>query len=290
MAYSFAQLRNMHPCFSKGEASTGRIHLPVSGECNISCRFCCRSFDHVSERPGVAARLITPEESIEILEKALAVCPDIKVVGIAGPGDTLANDNALDTFRLIGKKYPHLIKCLSTNGLLLDERADDIINVGTDTLTVTVNAVDPETEAKINRGIFYHGKTYTGVESAQILIEHQLSGIRKVSAAGITVKVNTVLIPGINDRHIEEIAKAVSSAGAVIYNIIPLIPQADFADMRAPECAEIDNARRSAGKYIEVFRHCKHCRADAVGVPGKSEYQSLVYFDRIAVKETFSHG
>jgi nitrogen fixation protein NifB len=179
---------------------------------------------------------------------------------------------------------------MSTNGLLLNERADEIIDVGIDSLTVTVNAVDPEIESRLNAYIIYHGKKIEGVEGAKILIENQLAGIKKVADAGITVKVNTVLVPEINGDHIETIAKTVKEAGARIYNIIPLIPQHELKDVKAPVCAEIDEARTRAGKYIDVFRHCQHCRADAVGVPGKSEYGDQIYQRRLKVKETFSHG
>ena len=179
---------------------------------------------------------------------------------------------------------------MSTNGLLLDEKADEVISADIDSLTVTVNAVDPEIEAKLNRGILWHGKHYTGVKAAEILIRNQLAGIRKISAAGITVKVNTVLVIGINDEHIEEIAKTVKAAGASIYNIIPLIPQHELADYPAPTCVQIDGARARAQKYIDVFRHCQRCRADAIGVPGEKDFGDQIWVSRIAHKDTFSHG
>lgn len=290
MSNTYKDLQNSHPCFGGHKNNVGRIHLPVSPGCNIACRFCDRVISDVENRPGVTSKVITPKESIEILDKALKLCPEITVAGIAGPGDTLATDYAIDTFRLIKEKFPKLIKCMSTNGLLLYERADEVIDVGVDSLTVTVNAVDPHIEAKLNKYIIYHGKRYEGVEGAKILIDNQIKGIKKVSLPGITVKVNTVLVPGINDEHIETIAKTVKEAGASIYNIIPLIPQHELKDITAPSCAQIDGARSKASKYIDVFRHCKRCRADAVGIPGKSEFGDQIYQKRIMLKETFSHG
>ncbi len=290
MRNTYRDLQNSHPCFGGQRSNAGRIHLPVCPGCNIACRFCDRVLNDTENRPGVTSKVITPEESIDVLEKALEICPDITVAGIAGPGDTLASDEAIKTFRLIDEKFPQLIKCMSTNGLLLYEKADEIIDVGVDTLTVTVNAVDPEIEAYLNKYIIYHGQKYDGVKGAEILIENQLKGIRKMSAAGITIKVNTVLVPDINGDHIEKIAKTVKEAGANIYNIIPLIPQYELADRKAPVCWEIDMARVRASRYIDVFRHCQHCRADAVGIPGKSEFGDQIYQRRIAGKETFSHG
>lgn len=290
MSNTYKDLQNSHPCFGGHKNNVGRIHLPVSPGCNIACRFCDRAINDIEDRPGVTSKVITPDESLEVLEKALQICPEITVAGIAGPGDTLATDYALETFRKVKERFPNLIKCMSTNGLLLYEKADEVIDAEIDSLTVTVNAVNPEIEAKLNKYIIYHGKRYDGVEAARILIDNQLKGIRKVAAAGITIKVNTVLVPEINGEHIEEIARTVKEAGACIYNIIPLIPQYELADMKAPVCAEIDEARTRASKYIDVFRHCQHCRADAVGVPGQTEYGDQIYQRRLNIKETFSHG
>lgn len=290
MSSEYKDLQKSHPCFGAHKHNVGRIHLPVSYGCNIACRFCNRVVNDVEDRPGVTSKVLSPKESLDVLSKALALCPEITVVGIAGPGDTLATNKAFDTFRLIKAKYPNLIKCMSTNGLLLYEKADELINIGIDSLTITVNAVSPEIGAKLNKYIVYHGVKYKGVDGASRLIRNQLKGIHKVANAGITIKVNTVLVPEINGDHIEEIAKAVKAAGANIYNIIPLIPQAELKESRAPVCAEIDEARITASKHIDVFRHCQHCRADAVGIPGRSEYGDQIYQRRSRVKETFSHG
>ena len=142
---------------------------------------------------------------------------------------------------------------------------------------------------QIISNIVLDGKAYYGEEAAQILIDAQLRGIKKISDLGVLVKVNTVLVPGINDKHIEETARTVKEAGATLYNIIPLIPQHDLSYVMAPTCEQLDNARQEADKYLEVFRHCKHCRADACGIPGKKDLSHLLYGTRNDL-ETFSHG
>lgn len=294
MPISFEELTDKHPCFGRHSASTGRIHLPVCPGCNIACRFCERSINDTENRPGVASCVLKPEETVPLIKKAREIAPEITVAGIAGPGDTLATDYAIETFRIIKREFPDLIKCMSTNGLLLAERADELIELGLDSLTVTVNAVDPEIEAQLNDYIIYHGKKIEGVEGAKILIKNQLEGIKKIADAGITVKVNTVLVPRINGDHIEQIAYKVAEAGAEKYNIIPLIPQAKLKDEKAPDCFEIEAAHVAARQYIELFLHCSRCRADAIGVPGKTEVSRQVYslFARrnLDFKENFSHG
>jgi nitrogen fixation protein NifB len=73
-----------------------------------------------------------------------------------------------------------------------------------------------------------------------------------------------------------------------VYNIIPLIPQHHLAEYPAPTCAQIEEAREKAGAYIDVFRHCQHCRADAIGIPGVSDFSSEIYREK--AEEVFSHG
>lgn len=283
------RIASTHPCLSR-EANTafGRLHLPVSPACNIQCRFCSRTLNKTEQRPGVTAQVLKPEQAVETVKRALELCPEITVAGIAGPGDTLATDAALHTFRLVHEAYPELTLCLSTNGLMLPDYAQALYDVGVRTVTVTVNAVDPEIQKDIISYIVYDGIRYVGREAASILIRRQLEGIRRISSLGTIVKINTVLIPGLNDGHIETIAKTVKEAGADIYNIIPLIPQHEFAGTPAPTCVQIEAARAAAAKYIPIFRHCQHCRADACGIPGKGDLSSRLYGEACA--ETFSHG
>jgi len=291
MALTYEDLKKSHPCFAVGAKNNkGRVHLPVSPGCNINCNFCRRDINDTDNRPGVASGIITPEEAVEVVRKAVALCPDITVAGVAGPGDTLATPYALQTFRLIKKEFPHIIKCMSTNGLLLPDYADDIIEVGIDSLTVTVNAVDPKIQAQICEGIVYRGKRFAGVEAAEVLIQNQLEGIKKVSQSGTTIKVNTVLIPEINAEHVPEVAKTVAAHGAKIYNIIPLIPQHKLSWCSAPGCDLISSTRAEAEVYINVFRHCQRCRADAAGIPGGQDVSGQLYIRPVRLENTFSHG
>ena len=286
----FEKISTLHPCFSgKANMTRGRVHLPVSPSCNIQCRFCKRTFNKSEQRPGVTGELLSPENAAVLVDKALDLCPEITVAGIAGPGDTLATPHALKTFQLIHERRPELILCLSTNGLLLERYAQDLYDAGVRTVTVTVNAVDADILKNICGGIVLDGQRLQGEEAAQILIDAQKRGIEKMSRLGAVIKINIVLIPGINDHHIGEIAKTVKEQGASLINIIPLIPQHELSHLPAPDCHELMEARSAAEAYLPVFRHCQHCRADACGIPGKQDLADLLYATR-KVQETFSHG
>ena len=275
MATSCTERRNIqgHPCFGGNHHKNGRMHLAVAPRCNIQCGYCSRKHDCANEsRPGVTSRVLSPEEAVHKVREVMAselLGPVIKVIGIAGPGDPLANEETFETFRLVDEGYPHLIKCLSTNGLLLPESIDRLNGLGLHSLTVTLNALDPAVGAMIYRHISYHGKRYTGEEAARILIACQLEGIERAVAFGMTVKVNTVYIPGINEAEIPLIAERVKALGAFVMNVMPLIPQADFANTVPPTPAKLDEVRAANEKVIGQFKHCRQCRADAVGLIGQ---------------------
>lgn len=288
---AFRHLKKRHPCMGQdANVQFGRIHLPVSPTCNIQCRFCTRCFDKTEIKPGVSSLILKPAEAIKTIEKAMKLCPTLSVVGIAGPGDTLATDDALDTFAMVKKEFPQLICCLSTNGFRLADKIERIKEIGIETLTVTVNAVDPEIEQQINAFVIdENGRKTEGLKAAELLIEKQKLGIQMAAAAGIVVKINSVLIPGVNDKHIKEVARVTAKLGASILNIIPLIPQNEMADREAPTCEMLEKVRQEAGVYLEVFRHCRHCRADACGIPGKGEDLHSKLYEKEVV-ERFSHG
>jgi nitrogen fixation protein NifB len=274
MATSCAQ-KNIqgHPCFGGNHHKNGRMHLAVAPRCNIKCGYCSRRHDCANEnRPGVASRLLTPIDAMEKVREVMAselLGPLIKVIGIAGPGDPLANRETFETFAMIGAEFPHLIKCMSTNGLLLPEKVGMLNELGLCSLTVTVNSLDPEVGARIYSFIHYQGKRYSGVEAAEILIANQLEGIRMAAACGMTVKVNTVLIPGVNDGEIPRLGSKIRELGASVMNIMPLIPQADFAHIAPPDQKQLEEMRTTNERIIGQMKHCRQCRADAVGLIGQ---------------------
>jgi nitrogen fixation protein NifB len=227
--------------------------------------------------PGVTAQILTPEQAVKTLATALELCPELTVAGIAGPGDALADNSAIETFRLVDKQFPQLSKCLSTNGLGLPDNVNELSELGLKHVTVTVNAADPKIGEKIISHIIYNGETITGEKSAEILLSRQLEGIRRAVELGMEVKVNTVLIPGVNSGHIGEIAKTISALGVKYHNIMPLIPRGEFANIPSPDCAMLETARKDAEVFLPVFRNCAHCRADACGIPGTSDISRKLY-------------
>jgi nitrogen fixation protein NifB len=253
------------------------MHVAVAPACNIQCNYCNRKYDCANEsRPGVVSERLTPEQAAKKVFAVASTIPQMTVLGIAGPGDPLANPaKTFKTFELVAQKAPDIKLCLSTNGLALPQYVDTITKYNIDHVTITINMVDPEIGAKIYPWIFYEHKRIEGVEAARILSEHQLRGLEMLTKRGILCKVNSVMIPGVNDQHLAEVNRAVKSRGAFLHNIMPLISAPEHGTVfgltgqRGPTAQELKALQDQCEGEMNMMRHCRQCRADAVGLLGE---------------------
>jgi nitrogen fixation protein NifB len=266
-----------HPCFSEEAHHTfGRIHLPVAPACNIQCRYCIRKYDCANEsRPGITSKVLTPSEALERVRAVVDRNDNISVIGIAGPGDPLANDQTFEVMSMLHLEFPELTLCISTNGLALPDKIEALMKSGVRSLTITINAATPAVAEKIYSWVSYKGKRYDGREAAQRIVANQWRGLTNAIDAGFIVKVNTVLIPGINDVEIPLIAWGAGERGADIMNLMPLIPQAEFAHLPRPSREVLTKKRSECSGRIPQMTHCRQCRADACGVLGEDKDMEL---------------
>lgn len=268
-----------HPCYSKEAHQYARMHLPVAPACNIQCNYCNRKYDCSNEsRPGVVSRVMDSSGALRQFNAIKKRAPNLTVAGIAGPGDALANPKAtFATLRLLKQAQPDVQLCISTNGLALADHVEQLAEVGVHHLTITINTVDPEVGEKIYPWIYFNHQRLRGREAAQTLIERQLLGLEMAALAGMLVKVNTVLIPGVNDHHVAAVSEAVKKRGALLHNIMPLISDPShgtyfgLSGQRGPTEQEVLQARQLCGDHMPQMTHCQQCRADAVGMLGNGE-------------------
>lgn len=271
---------NTHPCFSGCAAGRyGRVHLPVAPTCNIKCNYCNRRHDCVNEsRPGVTSTVLSPQEALWYLRRALLAEPRITVAGIAGPGDPFATPaRVLETLELVRKEYPELILCLSSNGLNISKYISDLADLGIRYVTITINAIDPAIGAKIYHHVDVANVSYMGENGAQLLVDAQLRAVGLLKGKNITVKVNTVVVPGINDGHVQDIARHVAGLGVDLMNCIAMlpVPGTPFGHMQTMSTAAMSDIRNQAAPYLPQMRHCARCRADAVGLLAKDKSRQL---------------
>ncbi len=286
-----------HPCYSEeAHHHYARMHVAVAPACNIQCNYCNRKYDCANEsRPGVVSELLTPEEAAHKVLVIAGKIPQLTVLGIAGPGDPLANpEKTFRTFEMIAEKAPDIKLCLSTNGLMLPDYVDRIKQLNVDHVTITINMVDPEIGTQIYPWVHYRRRRYKGLEAAHILHERQMESLEALQAADILCKVNSVMIPGINDQHLEEVNREIRKRGAFLHNIMPLISAPEhgthfgLTGQRGPTPSELKALQDTcAGSNMRMMRHCRQCRADAVGLLGEDRSQEFTKEKFMALPEEY---
>ena len=182
----FERLRDSH-----GRAITD-LRVSITDRCNFRCVYC---------RTG--------NEGAQYAELALAdyigmirlfVSLGVEKVRLTG-GEPLLRAGLLDLVREISQfrtaftpEPEPLDIAITTNGHLLAPLAQPLKDAGLSRITVSMDAVDPETFAAITR--------------VPRSFDRVLAGIRAASAAGLgPVKVNCVLLRGFNDSQIEAFAE-----------------------------------------------------------------------------------
>jgi nitrogen fixation protein NifB len=253
------------------------MHVAVAPACNIQCHYCNRKYDCANEsRPGVVSELLNPDQAVKKVMAVAAEIPQMTVLGIAGPGDPLANpERTFDTFRQLTEKAPDIKLCVSTNGLALPAVVDELCQHNIDHVTITINCVDPEVGAKIYPWVFWNNRRIKGKKGAKILIEQQQKGLEMLVERGVLVKVNSVMIPGVNDEHLKEVSRIVKEKGAFLHNVMPLIAEAEHGTFfgvmgqRGPTNDELMALQDECAGDMNMMRHCRQCRADAVGLLGE---------------------
>jgi nitrogen fixation protein NifB len=262
--------RKTHPCFYAEDAGRyGRIHLPVAASCNIQCAYCRRDYDCPHEsRPGTASSVLQPEEAMERLEAALEEMPHICVAAVAGPGDAFSDPgNTLRTFELIRRENPDIALCVSTNGLNVANYISRLCELDVRFVTITMNTIDPNIGMHLYQWVKGEKKILWGREAACTLISKQIEAIELLKAADITVKVNTVVVPGVNEDHIPFLSRKIGQLKVDLMNLIPLIPVSGtgMENICPPGAERMKKLRHLAGAHVAQMHYCNRCRSDAVG-------------------------
>ncbi len=266
MRYPF----DFHPCWAKDRRHLWeRIHLPVAPKCNAKCFFCDHNVGASCHfpKPGRANRVMTVDEAITVLKRELSSRPNLRIVAVSGPGEPLYNPEFYELMKAVKEIDAELKLCTSTNGILLHNAIESLLDLGISTVSISVHTLSIDTAQSIYEWAIIDGVRLSGVEMAHELIRKQRQGISAAVDSGIHVKVNTILIPGVNNDQMAHIASELSGMGVRLQNIVPLVPLGNCTPGR-PTHDELMAARLSASHHIKQFYHCKQCRSDVVGIPG----------------------
>lgn len=284
-----------HPCFnSEARRRTARIHLPVAPKCNVQCNYCDRRFDCVNEsRPGVASALLTPSQAAHYLDRALERMPNIAVTGIAGPGDPFASpQETLETLSLVRSRHPDMTLCVATNGLNVEPFAGEIARLRVSHVTVTVNSIEASIGAQIYAWVRDGYRIYRGAEGALLLWTRQRSAIAALKRLNVTVKVNMVVVPGVNEECVSPVAQEMAALGVDVMNCVPLYPveNTPFAEKGSLAPGRLEAIRTGAAAHLPQMNHCARCRADAAGMLGEAQPAELVELLRSTASGSLTPG
>ncbi len=167
------------------------LRISVTGRCNLHCLYCrpegARCPAPVSE-PSV--------EQISVLVRC-AAAEGIRKVRITG-GEPLLRDDLEDIVRAVRSTTGIAEVNLTTNAIGLDRRAEALRQAGLERVNVSLDTLRPERFLAIT-GRDRHGEVLAGIEAAADVFH--------------PVKLNTVLLRGINDDEIVPLVEFAARRG-----------------------------------------------------------------------------
>lgn len=178
------------------------MRLSVTDRCNLRCRYCMPEI-------GVDKKqhddILRHEEMVAIVQAGAAL--GIDKVRLTG-GEPLIRKGIVHLVRAISNIEGIEEITMTTNGLLLDDYLDDLIDAGLDRINLSLDTMDEKKYAEITRG----GD-----------LRKVLSSMSHIMERGLKLKINTVLIGGFNDDEIEAFVE-LTRQEAVDVRFIELMP------------------------------------------------------------------
>jgi GTP 3',8-cyclase len=231
------------------------LRISLNSACNLNCIYCHREGECSPDNPmalGDIREVLLAAEHLGIRS--------IKFTG----GEPLLRKDILDIIRCVPAGIE---SSMTTNGTLLGPLAMDLREAGLSRVNISLDSLRPETYKKI-----------TGTDR----LEDTLIGIEAARRSGLVpIKINMVLLKGINEDEIEDFINLVSHDRQMILQVIELMDlgdcpyHADLSDLEDRIAASskrvITRRMHHRKKYcydgaeIEFVRpfhnseFCKHC-------------------------------
>ena len=163
------------------------LRLSITDRCNLRCSYCM-------PKNGVAkldhTDILRYEEILRLVR--IAVSMGISKVRITG-GEPLVRKDVLSLCENISRVPGLKSLSLTTNGVLLSDFAEGLLKAGIRRINVSLDTLKPERFAKIT-GKDLHSQVWAGIMAA-------------VKAGISPVKLNAVIMCGVNEDEIEDLAR-----------------------------------------------------------------------------------
>ncbi|DAC14807.1 MAG TPA: GTP 3',8-cyclase MoaA [Candidatus Poseidoniales archaeon] len=162
------------------------LRISMTDRCNLRCRYCMPKEYFDSKYQFLQRDAILSYEEITTIVDAL-LSLGLKKVRLTG-GEPLIRRNVETLIRFL---QPKVEVCMTTNGILLNEKAQDLWQSGLRNITISLDAVDQAT--------FQH------MSDSKIDVNKILSGIELCLSMGFRLKLNTVIQKRINEHAVNDI-------------------------------------------------------------------------------------
>lgn len=203
------------------------LRLSVTDRCNLRCVYCM---------PAEGVRKLRREDILSYEELLLlaetAVSIGIEKIRVTG-GEPLVRKGILGFLGNLSS-IPGLRQLvLTTNGMLLVEMAEGLRTAGVQRLNISLDSLETETFARITRG----GD-----------LNKVLEGIRFAEESGFPIKLNMVVMRGVNDVEVEDFARLTLDKPYTV-RFIEYMPTIKAPDWRSLVVPGEEIIRRIAGAY-----------------------------------------
>ena len=166
--------------------TTDYLRISLTDKCNLRCTYCM---------PEEGIRGLKHEEILSLEETAFLAgifnSLGIRRIRLTG-GEPLVRKNAVWLVNKLSNSCDLDELCMTTNAALLRENAKALKAAGLDSLNVSLDTLSEKTFKEI-----------TGQEG----LPEVLQGIEEAKKQGFKVKLNCVLLKGVNDTEVEELVR-----------------------------------------------------------------------------------
>ena len=160
------------------------LRISLIESCNLRCIYCMPE----GSAPKTCGKVLTKENIFAIVEAGVEL--NIKKIRLTG-GEPLLRQDIVELVKGIKDRGIEKIY-ITTNGILLADKIEDLKNAGLDGVNISLDTLDREQFTSITRG----GD-----------LEKVLDGIKKSLQLNLEVKINSVIIKDINENAIDDLVK-----------------------------------------------------------------------------------
>ncbi len=235
------------------------LRVSVTDRCNLRCHYC---------RPQRDFQWL-PHKEILTLEEIFMLCSSFVTLGVKKirltGGEPLVRKGVIGLARRISSLQGLQELCLTTNGILLKKNASSLLAAGVTHLNISLDTLD--------RSLFQH---ITGCDA----LSEVLRGLETVLELGFDpVKVNMVVMKGVNDHEISRMA-ALSLDRPLHIRFIEFMPvghHCSWSEERLLDIATIKGRlEREFGPLEAVQKNALSGPASLFKIPGARGYLGFI--------------